>query len=82
MLAHATVDKLTALRLPALAEDHAIANAELQGRSRTTERPEQRPDPRRERPRRDSQAHYQERLSHRRSRGPRPETAGPGRRRT
>src|SRR2546425_12065396 len=33
-------------------------------RSRTTERPEQRPDPRRERPRRDSQAHHQERLRH------------------
>src|SRR5207249_739236 len=37
-------------------------------RSRTTERPEQRPDPRRERPRRDSQAHHQERLRHRSAR--------------
>src|SRR5438445_4741368 len=39
-------------------------------RSRTTERPEQRPDPRRERPRRDSQAHHQERLRHRSAIGP------------
>src|SRR5438094_666546 len=39
-------------------------------RSRTTERPEQRPDPRRERPRRDSQAHHQERLRHASASGP------------
>src|SRR5438094_1303652 len=39
-------------------------------RPRTTERPEQRPDPRPERPRRASQAHHQERLSHRKNTPP------------
>jgi len=48
--------------------------------------PEQRPDPRRERPRRASQAHHQERLSHRSAIGPAgpspstPGTSTPGRR--